>query len=231
MEVNNYDVFVYHEDDILFKYSHLIAYLHETKKLHQLDSKNGLLYHSIGFQRYRHLHFQHGWGESDIIEQDLLEETPTFKPICVNDTDPYLVVEGNPHQAMWILTQQQIFMLQEKCLFLNYSSASREHMSSFSLFGESCQLTKLIPARHFMTFAVLHYYQQRHVSWKPVFLADDNMISGYHYYAIPKVKLETPTCWESLILETLAEQEQMLLLPNSTVYDNHLVDSNSASTL
>jgi hypothetical protein len=53
-EINNYDVFVYHEDDIIFKSSSLAAYLYETKKLHNLYKEKSMLYdHIIGFQRYR----------------------------------------------------------------------------------------------------------------------------------------------------------------------------------
>ncbi len=128
-EINNFDAFVYHEDDIIFKHSHLVGYLHETKTLHDLMPENGLRDHCIGFQRYRRLlkggdvHGSH-YSEQDIIEQELLEEMPNFRPICIKDT-PYLRVEGNIHQAMWVLTTSQIHLLQEKCSFLNQSSASR----------------------------------------------------------------------------------------------------------
>lgn len=127
-ELNNFDVFVYHEDDIVFKYSHLAAYLHETKKLHQLLPDNGLYDNCIGFQRYRKLYrnndIHDAMAEQDIIEQEMLEETPSFHPICINK-EPYIKVDGNIHQAMWIFTRQQVMMLQEKCQFLNQSSPSR----------------------------------------------------------------------------------------------------------
>lgn len=128
-EVNNFDVFVYHEDDMVFKHSHLVAFLAETKKLHYLMPEFGLRDHTIGFQRYRRLlrsgEMHHvTWGEQDIIEQDLLEETPNFRLQCIKD-EPYLLVEGNIHQAMWVFTQQHIHLLQEKCYFLNQSNPSR----------------------------------------------------------------------------------------------------------
>ncbi len=128
-EVDNFDVFVYHEDDILFKYSHLVGYLHETKVLHNLLPTRGLWDTCVGFQRYRRLRRDgdvHGGhpGDVDIIEQDLLEELPGFKPICVESV-PYLKIEGNIHQAMWVLTRSQVNLLQLKCSFLNQSSASR----------------------------------------------------------------------------------------------------------
>lgn len=126
--VNDYDVFIYHEDDIVFKLSHLHAYLYETKKLHTLLPEGGLWDNCIGFQRYRRIprgnDIHQQFGDQDLFEQELLEEMPDFHPICIKD-DPYLKVGGNIHQAMWVLTQQQVNMLQEKCSFLNQSSASR----------------------------------------------------------------------------------------------------------
>jgi hypothetical protein len=206
-EIYNYDVFVYHEDDILFKYAHLVAYLNETKVLHEQDPKWGLNNHCIGFQRYRHIAGSAGHSWNDIIEQNLLEEMPVLTPICFQNQDsflPYLSVTGNTHQAMWILTKNQILAFQAKCGFLNYSSPSREHMSSFGLFGH-CQVAKLIPARSFTTFTVLHYYQQRHVSWTPVFTAIENMETGYHYYANPKVKINLPSCWKNISLTAVSD--------------------------
>lgn len=49
-EFQNYDVLIYHEDDILFKNSHLTAYLQETKHLY---NSGGLSDFAVGFQRFR----------------------------------------------------------------------------------------------------------------------------------------------------------------------------------
>lgn len=128
-EVHNYDMFVYHEDDIVFKHAHLIAYIEETKKIHTLFPENGLWDYNIGFQRYRKL-FRGGdvhagnFGEADILEQELLEEVPNFVPICLAD-HPYIKVDGNTHQAIWALTRDQVLLLQQKCSFMNQSSPSR----------------------------------------------------------------------------------------------------------
>jgi hypothetical protein len=128
-ELDNHDVFIYHEDDIIFKYSHLVAYLYETKRLHHLLPDNGLRDHVIGFQRYRRLWrgeqgHRSSYGEQDIFEQENMEETPNLSHMCIGDT-PYLAVSGNTHQAMWIFTREQVNLLQEKCQFLNHSSPSR----------------------------------------------------------------------------------------------------------
>jgi hypothetical protein len=182
---------------------------------------------------------QNHYSDVDIIEQDLLEEMPNFKPVCLKGS-PYLVVEGNIHQAIWVLTQSQVNLLQEKCSFLNQSSPSRcvqypavgfdtattlaliffmislisylsfcrEYMSSFSLFnrkGGHCSLTKLLPGARLTTFTIYHYYQQRHVSWTPVFLADENIRAGAHYMD-PNNKLEMPGCWRDIVSTSYAEQ-------------------------
>lgn len=127
-EIDNYDVFIYHEDDMVFKLSHLSGYLHETKQLHKLLPENGLTDHCIGFQRYRRI--QNGndiriaHTDTDIIELEFLEELPNFVPTCIKD-QPYLRVDGNIHQAIWMFTRQQLLFLQEKCSFFNQSSPSR----------------------------------------------------------------------------------------------------------
>jgi hypothetical protein len=127
-EIDNFDVFAYHEDDIILKNSHISAYLSETRNLY-LKSPETLSYSLIGFQRFRRLiRTEHQYGltysEQDVIESDLLEETPHFQQICVNETR-LIRVSGNTHQGMWVLTRGQVTMLEERCHFTSYSSPSR----------------------------------------------------------------------------------------------------------
>lgn len=49
-------------------------------------------------------------------------------------------------------------------------------------------------------------YQQRHISWTPVFVGDENLRAGYHYYSNPKVKLNAPPCWKAIIDQGQLEQ-------------------------
>ncbi len=79
-------------------------------------------------------------------------------------------------------------------------------MSSFSLFDHKkyhCGLNKLLPAERLTTFAIHHYYQQRHVSWTPVFTSSENLNAGYEYTSRSQVDL--PDCWKSI-----AERNQAL---------------------
>jgi len=95
-EINNHDFFVYHEDDIIFKYSHLVGYLNETKKLHDLNPEKELQSSVIGFLRYRRElrpEIQSDYQEKDIFEQEYLEERPDIRPVCIQN-EPYLLLTG-----------------------------------------------------------------------------------------------------------------------------------------
>jgi len=214
-EIDKFDLFLYHEDDIMFTYPQLVAYLAETKRLHDLDPENGLREHVMGFQRYRRLRRSweevyrgDGYGENDIFEQELLEEVPEISLTCIKD-QPYQLVTGNTHQAMWIFTADNVRWLQHKCNFMDHESPSREFMSSFLIYEHKahyCGLYKLHPAERFYKFGVQHYYQQRHVSWFPMWTANENVKAGFHHYSVPKAGLEVPDCWKDIVEESKAAQ-------------------------
>eukprot|EP01034_Spumella_vulgaris_P033221 gene33221-40991_t len=144
---------------------------------------------------------------------DLMEETPAFKPACVEGA-PYLKVEGNIHQAMWVLTRSQVNLLQHKCSFLNQSSPSREYMSSFSLFtpkGGHCRLNKLLPGTRLQTFSVNHYYHQRHTSNSEVFGLDEYLQTDYD------TRTAVGGCWEGVVDKKRSELGlDSLAVKNST---------------
>jgi hypothetical protein len=82
-------------------------------------------------------------------------------------------------------------------------------MSSFSIFDHKphyCSLNKLLPPERLMTFAVLHYYQQRHVSWTPVFVADENIRAGFSYTG--RQNINVPECWNAIVTRVRKEQEE-----------------------
>jgi len=163
-------------------------------------------------------------------EQDLLEELPHFKNLCIND-EPYLMLSGNIHQAAWIFTQQNILLLQEKCSFLNQTSPSREYMSSFSIFDNKayhCGLHKLIPGLRLQQFFIHHYYQARHVSWVPTYVADELTRAGVKYQG--GGNLEALPCWDSIFLKARAEQAIDLLTNTPTPSPTPLVTINATTT-
>jgi hypothetical protein len=98
----------------------------------------------------------------------------------------------------------KLFLIFAYVLFDN-----REFMSSFLVFDHKanyCGMNKLIPGRRLSTYAIWHYYQQRHVSWTPMFFADENLLAGYHYYSVPKVELNVPPCWKEIVDAARLEQ-------------------------
>lgn len=87
-------------------------------------------------------------------------------------------------------------------------------MSSFSIFDKKkwhCALNKLIPGERLTTFTVNHYYQQRHVSWIPVFFADEDTRAGLHYSS--KAPVDIPPCWAEIANAT--KQEMMMFTPTT----------------
>jgi hypothetical protein len=84
-------------------------------------------------------------------------------------------------------------------------------MSSFSLFDHKrghCGLNKLLPAERLSTFTILHYYQQRHVSWTPVFISAENLNVGAEYTT--RGKRDIPPCWQEIVQRNEQLQQQTL---------------------
>lgn len=212
-----YDLYIYQEDDMIVEYNHVMAFLTETEKLVRLFVKtlesrsaaeDSYTYarnevyskYLIGFQRYlRHLRpfelRKTRLAEERPFRQEFLEEIPHFMPRCVPAlptesgdsaaSAPYFEVLGNKrvppaslYQAMWMLTREQMEVLQRKCAFLDQTALNAgglelEYPASLSLFQTDliperdstgklmhCGLRKLIPAYQLQSFTVLHYYHQ-----------------------------------------------------------------------
>jgi hypothetical protein len=63
-----------------------------------------------------------------------------------------------------------------------YCHATREFMSSFLVFDQKpgyCNMNKLVGAERLYTMAILHYYHQKHQSWRLLIDADENARAGY----------------------------------------------------
>jgi hypothetical protein len=130
--INDFDLFMYIEDDMIFTYSHLTAFIRESIKLQQILPENSMIDYSIGFQRYRTKHFtkEEKVNEANVI-QEYLEELPTFDHLCWGDR-PYVVCheeEAGVHQALWILTKEQLLELDKRCQYLDYFTGNRYVLS------------------------------------------------------------------------------------------------------
>lgn len=58
------------------------------------------------------------WNESFVTDKNRLEEEPFFDPICIEGV-PYITLKTSPHQAMWILSREDILELNQSCAFLS----------------------------------------------------------------------------------------------------------------
>ena len=94
-QVKNFDVFIYHEDDMIFKFHQLSAFLFEIRKLQRLIPDTALRDNTFGFLRYRRLNANHGYLAKDVVEQELLDEEPAFHHICIGP-EPYIQVPPPP---------------------------------------------------------------------------------------------------------------------------------------
>ena len=305
--LEEFDMFLYHEDDIPFRFSHVNAYAIEVALLKERLPWTGLFNYMIGWQRYRHEGRQgersaEQWNEIDLLEQTLLEEVPRFSTECLtgedpninpflhprkinfdkpvpytwdnqdgdlpvhkeagsvygtgtttrsrsrsrsrkarrnlrsvkdakdsiggsDDTDapgkvnrklsvgdwdnlkvyPYINVLGNIHQGAFMLTQEQVKLMQLKCQFLNQTSPSREYMSSFSIFDGGaghCDYRKILPAERFQSFLVHHVYHTKFVSWFTAGLTDDKTRTGREY--LSDNQNTNHGCWAPIIAKNVA---------------------------
>lgn len=50
-----------------------------------------------------------------------MDPLPSLTPVCLGD-EPFVNVTGETQQGAWIMTRNQILLLQEKCSFLDQGS-------------------------------------------------------------------------------------------------------------
>ena len=171
-ELENYDLFIYQEDDIIVTHAHVVAYIQEMKNLYIRNHSSPLNY-TVGFQRYFIEDHPSQINEDYLIRRrERYQEFPHYQSTCYHG-GVYMDCSRNTHQAMWMLSRSQIKILHRKCSFLDQtlddnkgnSFLVREYMSSFSIFRNnfdfvenSCGMYKLMPLSTINRFFVHHYY-------------------------------------------------------------------------
>jgi hypothetical protein len=148
-EKDDFDLYIYHEDDMNVEHHHILSYLEASYRLEESSATipSDFL---VGFIRYEIIKPIQVEVKMEIdnevsIQQDdkyrYLCDMPvqSFRLNCYNGI-PYVVDEYNPHQAMWMLTKAQIRRLDSKCNFLHQQEiklreyrGTRVYMSSFSV--------------------------------------------------------------------------------------------------
>lgn len=169
--IDDYDLFIFSEDDHHIRPTHVIAYLQETAKLKQRVGKDEFSNYSIGFLRYerdqnakeRFTFDQHDYENSGIHSFD----EPKLQRHYVRN-------QNMPHQGMFMATPEQLNLWKEKCQFdlidpdnvereeeKGTPSWHREFVSSLRLFvndgiKQNCGVTQLFPVDTFEFFMIHH---------------------------------------------------------------------------
>lgn len=140
--INDFDFFVYMEDDMIFRYTLLTAFLNATKELQLVLPENGLENYSIGYQRFRkHHHEKSSSLNGETVIEEHVEELPHFDFECFND-QPYVVCheeEAGVHQALWTLTRAQLLTLHDRCNYLKSFTGGRYVLCWVIQYGYRCE--------------------------------------------------------------------------------------------
>ncbi len=151
--------------------NHVESYLAETSKLYG-DTPLAASSYMVGYLRFSGPPSGSAAAEAGLLIGGAIEDTDRGAVGCLGGR-PYLAVRRNPHQAMLILTADELRILSKKCNFLNQSlihisRMHREYISSFSVFEgsnhfmrlmnfpPSCKTTKLVPIESMESFFVRH---------------------------------------------------------------------------
>lgn len=139
-EQDNFDLFVYHEDDMIITLQHVVAYTMETALLEKRFGSNFTSTHSIGFIRIQRE------PSPSVIGSEVLCEIPRFMRVSIPSPFdrveyPYVQLRIQVHQAMWMLTRSQVKGLQTRCGFMNQTNPGRLHrFDTFSMHRYFCSL-------------------------------------------------------------------------------------------
>lgn len=169
--INNYDLFLYTEDDLDIQAFHIISYWYEIMKLKNIvldntattnNNNNSFQDYSIGFIRYEENLKSH---QRTTFEH----KNPALLPFL--DFNGYVQTKI-PHQGMFIATSEQLQLWKERCQFDNSApkeitknlkqNRHREFVSSLRLFmkrlpdGYGCNVQQLIPIDNFEDFMIHH---------------------------------------------------------------------------
>jgi hypothetical protein len=215
--LDEYDLFVYQEDDMAITADHIDMFLEytaviervpgddnhnddaavvlETNNLKEADDRGGSPFDAVGFVRFEELvgtttlltpdgstSVVHSNGGRFIIEMP----QQIFMPRCINGV-PFLADEVNPHQALWMMTREQLKRLDGACSFFDQgpqdlaeSRGMMVFMSSFSVYkadprvlqlvgvhaNSSCDVNKVVPAKEWFRAGV-HHSRQRYAADYP----------------------------------------------------------------
>lgn len=172
--LDDYDLFVYTEDDQNLRPTHFISYLEETQKLKKVVGPEEFANYGIGFIRYERDQKtrQHVvWEEKDKAIRIVNEPKLRGKYGTVR----------MPHQGMYMATREQLIRWRDRCRFDEIDpeneepvwlekygeSLNREFVSSLRLFSselseKGCQVKQVFPLKSFEDFMIHHMSDRYH---------------------------------------------------------------------
>lgn len=170
--VDNYDLFLFNEDDRLIRPANFIAFLDEMNKLRSLVGNKRIPQYTIGFVQYeqkidvgpphpRQI-FEHVWGD-DLLLVDHPNITGRY----------FQTASWHHHQGMYMATPEQLRAWKKTC---DFSSVPVRHRKKWEILHSEvviggiylwkwCNVTQLLPLDSFQDFLLLHmpnkYYKQQ----------------------------------------------------------------------
>jgi len=183
--IDQYDLYVYTEDDIRISPTNLAAYLHETRRVEDLVGTKHATDFNVGIVRY-----EYDFPENIVITDKTRHATENVtrvywehsgKPVFEKTVDkvedsalePYYVSMHHPHQGMYMVTPTLLKAWKDrpKCRFNEVrdrpsaksnpsqptEGTQRVWMSSQMMYGgRHCGITQLLPVENFGQLTVLH---------------------------------------------------------------------------
>ncbi|EWM29504.1 hypothetical protein Naga_100601g2 [Nannochloropsis gaditana] len=108
--MDEYDFFISIEDDIYLTPSMVDAYVHASGRLALTTDAYAREHHMVGFSRKEHdlLREDRAWALWETLAVD-------YHVLQLPGAGWWAQVTGNPHQAMWMATREQIYNFESRC--------------------------------------------------------------------------------------------------------------------
>eukprot|EP01038_Epipyxis_sp_PR26KG_P004882 gene4882-6839_t len=232
---NEYKLILFHESSVIITHSLVQAYYQEIITLRDLVGTEGLNEYHIGFLRYHRIlrggsirieiGGTHHFTEEEMFNQEHMEETPHLNPICIHN-ESYIHLVGNLQQSAWILTNEQLSILNKKCSFANNPHLKPGSSDSKSLFeynnanilydSNFCGMKKIIPAKRMMTFSISHYFPSPSLSSYSSYHVEEKLVTGYLPYMKTFTKSKFIESIESTCWLPFVSHEYNMLYANQT---------------
>mmetsp|Transcript_19009 Transcript_19009/g.28722 ORF Transcript_19009/g.28722 Transcript_19009/m.28722 type:complete len:340 (-) Transcript_19009:555-1574(-) len=147
--LNDFDIFLYAEDDVLIEMRHVLAYYKYSKKLAR--AQNGQKY-LLGFQRFEKSGI--GMGAQQVMWENGIDSWH-----AVEIANELYVTMVNPHAGAWMATQAELRAMEEKCNALRIlktaNSFTRVRAAGWNMYL-NCGRRKVLPVADFANFIIHH---------------------------------------------------------------------------